>query len=266
MKIILSRKGFDSVSGGCPSPILPDGALLSMPIPSQKGVRYADLTYGGHTYADILTGLNPKRQYEACHLDPDIRSGIRTIPVKDWKPAFGQTGSAAGMLQNAGVTVGDLFLFFGLFRQTGPDEKNVLRFVKGKKPLHIIYGYLQVGAVLKAPEQIRQYSWHPHADTESYGTRNFLYLPSDRLSFLPDLPGYGVLDLQERRILTLKGKSPAYWQEHPFLMPSHIMGNRKNSAIGDGLFYKGQWQELILVANQDAENWAKQIIRSESGC
>lgn len=126
MKIILSRKGFDSVSGGCPSPILPDGALLSMPIPSQKGVRYADLTYGGHTYADILTGLNPKRQYEACHLDPDIRSGIRTIPVKDWKPAFGQTGSAAGMLQNAGVTVGDLFLFFGLFRQTGPDEKNVL--------------------------------------------------------------------------------------------------------------------------------------------
>lgn len=33
MKIILSRKGFDSENGGYPSPILPDGSLLSIPIP-----------------------------------------------------------------------------------------------------------------------------------------------------------------------------------------------------------------------------------------
>jgi len=33
MKIILSRKGFDSKNGGIASPILPDGALLSLPIP-----------------------------------------------------------------------------------------------------------------------------------------------------------------------------------------------------------------------------------------
>jgi len=36
MKIILSRKGFDSSYGGCPSPILPDGTLLSLPIPEMK--------------------------------------------------------------------------------------------------------------------------------------------------------------------------------------------------------------------------------------
>ena len=34
MKIILSRKGFDSENGGYPSPILPNGTLLSIPIPS----------------------------------------------------------------------------------------------------------------------------------------------------------------------------------------------------------------------------------------
>ena len=34
MKIILSRKGFDSGYGGMPSPILPNGIMLSMPIPS----------------------------------------------------------------------------------------------------------------------------------------------------------------------------------------------------------------------------------------
>jgi Nucleotide modification associated domain 3 len=33
MKLILSRKGFDSSHGGGPSPIRPDGRLLSFPIP-----------------------------------------------------------------------------------------------------------------------------------------------------------------------------------------------------------------------------------------
>ena len=34
MKVIISRKGFDSGYGGMPSPILPDGTMISMPIPS----------------------------------------------------------------------------------------------------------------------------------------------------------------------------------------------------------------------------------------
>jgi len=36
MKIVLSRKGFDSSYGGCPSPILPDESLLSLPIPEMR--------------------------------------------------------------------------------------------------------------------------------------------------------------------------------------------------------------------------------------
>lgn len=36
MKFILSRKGFDSGYGGCASPILPDGTMLSIPIPVEK--------------------------------------------------------------------------------------------------------------------------------------------------------------------------------------------------------------------------------------
>jgi hypothetical protein len=35
MKVILSRKGFDSGYGGIPSPVLPDGTMLSLPIPSK---------------------------------------------------------------------------------------------------------------------------------------------------------------------------------------------------------------------------------------
>lgn len=37
MKIILSRKGFDSSNGGQPNPIMPDGTLLSLPIPDPDG-------------------------------------------------------------------------------------------------------------------------------------------------------------------------------------------------------------------------------------
>jgi len=33
MKIILSRKGFDSTYGGFPSPIFEDGRMISLPIP-----------------------------------------------------------------------------------------------------------------------------------------------------------------------------------------------------------------------------------------
>ena len=35
MKVILSRKGFDSANGGILSPIFEDGTMLSFPIPSK---------------------------------------------------------------------------------------------------------------------------------------------------------------------------------------------------------------------------------------
>ena len=38
MKVVLSRKGFDSANGGIMSPIFEDGTMVSFPIPS-KDVR-----------------------------------------------------------------------------------------------------------------------------------------------------------------------------------------------------------------------------------
>ena len=55
MKVILSRKGFDSGYGGMASPILPDGTLLSLPIPSKsETVKFTDLHYEGQSYYDII--------------------------------------------------------------------------------------------------------------------------------------------------------------------------------------------------------------------
>ncbi len=40
-RLILSHKGFDSRSGGCPSPIFPDGTMFSLPIPSGDHEQFA---------------------------------------------------------------------------------------------------------------------------------------------------------------------------------------------------------------------------------
>ncbi len=56
MKIILSRKGFDSKSGGYPSPIFPDKSLISLPIPAHdyvSGVNYADEIYEPIQYNNV---------------------------------------------------------------------------------------------------------------------------------------------------------------------------------------------------------------------
>ena len=75
MKIILSRKGFDSTSGGYPSPILPDGTLLSLPIPDDTNY-YELLRYKDKNYAEIINELtNCKGSAGRCHYDPDIREG-----------------------------------------------------------------------------------------------------------------------------------------------------------------------------------------------
>ncbi len=58
MKLILSRKGSDSKYGRMPSPILPDGTLLSLPIPSADSdigydlLHYLRINFGRHS---ILT-------------------------------------------------------------------------------------------------------------------------------------------------------------------------------------------------------------------
>lgn len=50
MKIVLSRKGFDSAVGQVASPILPDGKLCWLPIPESRpdsrSKRYAEIIMG----------------------------------------------------------------------------------------------------------------------------------------------------------------------------------------------------------------------------
>ncbi|MFZ4661436.1 MAG: hypothetical protein ACOYNY_30795, partial [Caldilineaceae bacterium] len=79
MKLILSRKGFDSSAGGVASPLFPDGTLLSLPIPDQKGrVTYANLGWGEHQLGDLVEALTHGRidRQTRAHLDPDLYPAI----------------------------------------------------------------------------------------------------------------------------------------------------------------------------------------------
>ncbi len=269
MKIILSRKGFDSTNGGLPSPIMPDGTLLSMPIPSDDSTTYDDLSCKGISYTDLLKQLAPGKSFHQCHLDPDIRESSRTTAVNGWKAAFGQIGSAQGVLNHSGIDKGDLFLFFGWFRRVEL-HNGCYRFVSPREgsfydhsDLHVIYGYMQIGDILTNAEDIAKYPWHPHSSSSRLGNRtNALYVPSENLSFLPEYNGFGTLDYREDRVLTMLNQSRSTWIDYPFLLPEHVYGCRKNSARSMGLYYSGIWQELVVYESEGLIEWAKAIIQS----
>lgn len=124
MRIVFSRKGFDTKFGGVPSPII-NGVPYSLPIPT--GDYPSVSTYDDLELGDALSKAKPKGGLTAhcrCHEDPMF-----------WHDtcAFGQTSGAQGVLKNGEVKVGDVFLFFGLFREQGSDARH-----------HRIFGYLKV--------------------------------------------------------------------------------------------------------------------------
>lgn len=66
----------------------------------------------------MVRELNPDWTNKLAHLDPDLRRDALPTRPNGWRPAFGQSGAAAGHLFNQEVGIGDLFMFFGWFRKT----------------------------------------------------------------------------------------------------------------------------------------------------
>lgn len=272
MKIILSRKGFDSGYGGCASPILPDGkTMLSMPIPSYDGydeLIYKKILYNGITYAKYWSELCPERKdlrfFEDmhCHLDPDIRRGIREND-KDYPGAFGQDNAAQGHLHNKGVTVGDIFLFFGWFRRTEQSGTTIKYKSKsnGGEDLHVIFGYLQIGEIIQG-EKLKEYTWHPH---HRYSTReNTLYIAPDKLTVngeKTELPGYGTFDFDDELVLTKQGYSRSKWKPPMCLLNAVISYHSEKSRKGDYFQSANIGQEFVIEENDAVTAWALKLIR-----
>ena len=263
MKIVFSRKGFDSAAGGIPNPILPDGTLLSLPIPSPKDdIPYSALSYKGMTFYEILRSLSPRTKITpstTCHLDPDLRKEV--LPRENWEPAFGQMGSSLMHLNNQGVSEGDIFLFFGWYRQTEIHKGN-LRFVPAAPDLHIIFGYLQVGSIVRNKEDLpRELYSHPHAADFRWATKkNALFLPTETLSWDPSSPGYGCLNYKPKRVLTKQGGGRRrLWDLPGFFRDIPISYNRR-AWREYGFLSASRGQEFVFEPNATALAWVKEII------
>lgn len=81
---------------------------------------------------------------QQCHLDPDLREGI-IERKQDFIPAFGQCGVAKKFLDEMDVEVGDLFLFFGRFRETEFSSEGKLQYKRNATEQHIIFGICRLG-------------------------------------------------------------------------------------------------------------------------
>ncbi len=228
MKLILSRKGFDSAAGGVASPILPSGHLCWLPIPTPPyGSRYADIRCIEGHLGQVVAALTGGRiaPEDPAHLDPDLWPN--SIPREPgWRALFGQAGAAQGHLQAQGVGEGDLFLFYGWFRQVEWAEGSY-RYVAAAPDVHLLYGWLQVGQVLPADDRDAAPAWaryHPHFHYSHARINNVVYVAAERLH-LPgcaaDLPGAGMFErFHPSLCLTAPGHSRSIWQLPSWFNPA----------------------------------------------
>lgn len=220
MRLILSRKGFDSSAGGCANALTADDRLVPFPIPDADApLSYADVR---HEHVDLaglieaLTGGKVKAG-DGAHLDPDLCA--RSLPTRPsgWRPLFGQCGAAQRHLENHGIAVGDLFLFYSWFRRVC-ETPHGPRFDPRGADEHILYGWFQVGSIMHLDDRpaprCAGLAQHPHR----FGRRpapNVVYRASSRL-VLPGLagtmPGAGQWSTRRPdRVLTEPGQSRSSW-------------------------------------------------------
>jgi hypothetical protein len=266
VKIILSRKGFDSSVGGYPSPILPDGPMLSLPIPSSlDSLSYYELPApGGRTYGQIMDqlGANGRTSAKGAHLDPDLVAGTRRRGL-GWRPSLGQIGSAAGHLRNQDVGVGDLFLFYGWFRQTIQTEVS-LQYSRAPG-VHAIFGYMEVGEVLAAHGSAPLPLWladHPHAlPARRTTSTNTIYVSAERALQCDDQPGAGVFVFCDALVLTKPGHPRGRWGLDASVFQHLSISYHDQGSWRDGYFQSyPRAQEYVIHADRGAIDWARDLI------
>lgn len=211
--------------------------------------------------------MNPKSKIKAkeyCHLDPDLRKEVLSRK-KGWRPLFGQSSAAQGHLSNKKIGKGDLFLFFGWFKEAELVNGKI-RYKKGAPHQNIIWGYLEIGEIFNL-EEINTVSklpkwaqYHSHAQKDRLcESNNRIYCATKTLSFAPSLHGGGCLNFHEDLILTKQGYSRSKWD---------LSALPRKTKISYGYFEKNYFQspargqELVIEENPEVTKWAKKIIRA----
>ncbi len=286
MKLILSRKGFDSSTGGIPSPIFPDGRMVSLPIPDKSStITYGDISYEGGSIGNLVSELTSGRipPHYRAHIDPDLAAGsLARLP--DWRPIFGQTGQAQSHLRNNHVGPGDLFLFFGLFRRIEMLNGSYT-WVRNARPCHVIWGWLQVAEVLHLGNSRHQgcewAQYHPHFNRGA-DPNNVVYIAQCRLQIgelAESLPGAGTFPLfsLSRQLTVPRAEKVSIWElpgwfhpnenKKPLTYHSNLQRWQKHGDRTE-LLSVARGQEFVLDCDEypEAVQWAYDLIRGNDKC
>lgn len=238
MKLVFSRKGFDSGAGGGPSPII-DGRPVSLPIPGAahaRAPRYADL---GLSEAVAAASRGRLGGADHCHHDPFFVGG---------RCAFGQADAAQSHLANQGVGVGDLFLFFGLFADPATRDRH-----------HRFFGWLRVEEVRypgrgDAPPDFSPD--HPHFwGALAERRHNAVYIG----------PGGTAVHAGDVLRLTVEGGPLSLWHIPPWLGRHRTLSYHGDAArwhAGDRLKSVARGQEFVVDIKNlpEARRWAEDMV------
>ncbi len=278
MKIIFSRKGFDTVNGGYASPIIPDGTCYSIPIPGKlNNKKYCELdfSYQNEPIQKILNNITNKHiaingSHECCdYLDKKFKchNDPCLIETKNHKVfTIGQANAALGHLNNQKVQKGDIFLFYGLFRDV-EKIKEKWQYKETSKPVHLIFASMEIDEIVKdikistKEEILKNYPYlenHPHLDDGSikldgndqiYTGKQFKLFDYHRKRVLTDLDCYEGVS---------KWKLPINFDFSKYF--SYI----KDIQITDNKAYmqhRGYGQEFVLSLDEMAQNQQKQFFQ-----
>ena len=191
-KLILSRKGFDSGSGGCPSPIFPDGSMFSLPIPSCDEEAFEDLQHGDVDIASVVSGITNGRMNRRgrVHLDPDLnfdtyRYRKDRANWQQWRGMLGQAGIAQSHLNKQDVGSGDVFLFFGLYRLVQKTARGLG--LRPRAPQSCTScgdgskSTRSIGSPTSRPNDLPWARHHPHLASNYRDDRNSVYAAAAKL-------------------------------------------------------------------------------------
>ncbi|HZT99503.1 MAG TPA: hypothetical protein VFA10_07585, partial [Ktedonobacteraceae bacterium] len=198
----------------------------------------------------------------------------------NWRPIFGQAGAAEMHLQNQGVKEGDVFLFYGWFRQIELISGKY-RYVRNAPDLHVIFGWLQIERRIPVASiaEIPEWAWgHPHCKEQPYSSLDSLYISTSHLH-LPGVeihrPGAGVFHrFVSDLCLTAPHQSRSIWQLPKWFYPhqlTHSLSYHSDLSRwrldGDSVLLRsvGRGQEFVLDCQDypEAIQWLAQLLRLE---
>jgi hypothetical protein len=255
VKIIFSRKGFDMGSGGTPSPII-NGVPVSLPIPGnpQEIHRYGDISHPiVGPIAPLVEEVTKKRidASRRAHHDP-------VLPLHLGQAVLGQMGEAQSHLENQGVGPGDVFLFFGIFRDYDAPKAS-----PEGTPHHRIFGFMQVEKVANVGKSPMPGLWrklgleapHPHTERRDMRPNNTLWI------------GQGAIAHRASDTLrmTAPDATPSNWAVPAWLREKGLTYHAQADRWGDGhLQLAARGQEFVTDIGDDpvARAWVEGIIQA----